>query len=246
MKPRYIMLFLSEDRFIPAIDVERGPINGAAQERQHGSTPGRGKHHQMPSPMPAAAPPEPTPIDWDSVCLLDEHPDLWRRLLEHRGGCRCHIAPPCSGCSDPLSEKEIAMLEHWRAEPTPADSPAWVPWHGGECPVPEDTPVITMLRGGIAFPQYAPAYPARRIHWSQQDSLGDVVCYRLANPTPRGPCTLPPDHPHAELERLWRSDASLRRWWRCGKRWFECDLDDAAFHVENVYHVGHVAPQEGA
>lgn len=193
MKPRYTTLFSSEDRFIPAIDVERGPINGAAQERQHGSTPGRGKHHQMPSPMPAAAPPEPTYVP--GVGFLPRH------------------------------------------EPTPADSPAWVP-HGVEgCPVPDGTEIYVRfgsLRvvGPVLAKKSAYAWTGALVH-----------SYRLAKPTHRGPCVLPPDHPHAELERLYMSDDTLRLWMRCPKG--EWALLDWRPHWDgpNGYHVAHVKPK---
>ena len=31
----------------------------------------------------------------------------WRRIVDHRGGCRCHLSPPCSACSDPITEAEL-------------------------------------------------------------------------------------------------------------------------------------------
>jgi hypothetical protein len=40
-------------------------------------------------------------------CLLDVDEKAWRSLVENRGGCRCHISPPCGACSNPISEEEL-------------------------------------------------------------------------------------------------------------------------------------------
>lgn len=45
-------------------------------------------------------------ISWDDW-LGDVDEAAWRRLLEKRGGCSCHISPPCSSCCDPVSEDEL-------------------------------------------------------------------------------------------------------------------------------------------
>lgn len=44
--------------------------------------------------------------DW----LGDTHPEAWKRLLELRGGCACHIAPPCAACTGPLLLDEADYL----------------------------------------------------------------------------------------------------------------------------------------
>jgi len=31
-------------------------------------------------------------------------------LIRHRGGCSCHINPPCSNCCNPLTEDEAEWL----------------------------------------------------------------------------------------------------------------------------------------
>lgn len=40
-------------------------------------------------------------------CLLDVDEDAWRRLLSKRGGCSCHLSPPCHNCTEPLTEEEL-------------------------------------------------------------------------------------------------------------------------------------------
>ena len=39
--------------------------------------------------------------------LGDEDMEALQRLLEMRGGCRCHLAPPCRACTDPPTEEEL-------------------------------------------------------------------------------------------------------------------------------------------
>lgn len=43
----------------------------------------------------------------EDVCLLDVDAPAWRQLIEIRGGCRCHLSPPCSACTEPPSEDEM-------------------------------------------------------------------------------------------------------------------------------------------
>jgi hypothetical protein len=40
-------------------------------------------------------------------CLIDVDEKAWQSIVENRGGCRCHIAPPCGACSNPISEEEM-------------------------------------------------------------------------------------------------------------------------------------------
>jgi hypothetical protein len=60
---------------------------------------------------------------------LAEDGDAYARLIEFRGGCSCHVAPPCGACSNPLTEEEAKALgwmddthaevvpEVWRKKP---------------------------------------------------------------------------------------------------------------------------------
>jgi hypothetical protein len=36
--------------------------------------------------------------------------DQYQQLLDYRGPCSCHIMPPCSRCSDPITLKEAVDL----------------------------------------------------------------------------------------------------------------------------------------
>lgn len=40
-------------------------------------------------------------------CFIDVDSDAWFQLIENRGGCRCFISPPCSACSEPITEEEL-------------------------------------------------------------------------------------------------------------------------------------------
>lgn len=39
--------------------------------------------------------------------LLDVDYDAWKQVLETRGGCSCHISPPCFNCVEPIGETEL-------------------------------------------------------------------------------------------------------------------------------------------
>jgi hypothetical protein len=43
----------------------------------------------------------------ENDCLLDVDESAWNELVENRGGCRCHLCPPCHACSDPIEEVEL-------------------------------------------------------------------------------------------------------------------------------------------
>lgn len=45
-------------------------------------------------------------IDEDE-CLMDIDEAAWREIVEGRGGCRCHISPPCGACTEPIDEAEL-------------------------------------------------------------------------------------------------------------------------------------------
>lgn len=55
--------------------------------------------------------------------LLAADEGLYRKLVDLRGGCSCHLRPPCFNCSEPLTEWEAARLgyEVDVSVPIPAD-----------------------------------------------------------------------------------------------------------------------------
>lgn len=42
--------------------------------------------------------------------------DLYRELVSLRGGCSCHIRPPCGACCNPLTMDEAICLGVWKGE----------------------------------------------------------------------------------------------------------------------------------
>lgn len=48
-----------------------------------------------------------TSEELDKVELTDEQE---ARLVEYRGGCSCHLSPPCAAHSDPLTLDEAEWL----------------------------------------------------------------------------------------------------------------------------------------
>ena len=44
--------------------------------------------------------------DW----LGDVDYGAWLRIVEARGGCSCHMSPPCSACSEPITEDELNVV----------------------------------------------------------------------------------------------------------------------------------------
>lgn len=42
---------------------------------------------------------------WDPI-----DSNQYLRLVEMRGGCSCHLRPPCFNCSEPPTEEELEQL----------------------------------------------------------------------------------------------------------------------------------------
>lgn len=40
-------------------------------------------------------------------CLIDIDEAAWRQVVEGRGGCACHLAPPCAACTHEPTEDEL-------------------------------------------------------------------------------------------------------------------------------------------
>lgn len=40
-------------------------------------------------------------------CLLDVDEKAWKNIVESRGGCLCHVSPPCNACTEQPSEEEL-------------------------------------------------------------------------------------------------------------------------------------------
>lgn len=49
-------------------------------------------------------------------CLLDFDEDAYFKIIERRGGCSCHISPPCNSCSNPIEEHELNKVGYTYGE----------------------------------------------------------------------------------------------------------------------------------
>ena len=67
----------------------------------------------------------------------------------------------------------IARAEASLATPQP-DADGWIPWSGGECPVPRYTIVEIMFRGGHKTRTYA-----GNMSWMHYGLDADIVAYRI-------------------------------------------------------------------
>jgi hypothetical protein len=38
--------------------------------------------------------------------LLDVDEAAWGQVIEARGGCTCHVSPPCNACAEPVTEED--------------------------------------------------------------------------------------------------------------------------------------------
>jgi hypothetical protein len=159
-------------------------------------------------------------------------------MAQPEGADTTRVEVPAAAPPEPTPADSIAQAD--ASTPRDTEGEAWVPWEGGECPVPKLRRVDVRLRNGfIIINQLV----AKDYKWDCPQ--GDrVYAYRLSTPTPRGPCTLPPDHPHAAAERLYMSDDTLKCWFRCADSdWESCR---PIWRPRLHYHVGHVPPKEAA
>jgi hypothetical protein len=58
----------------------------------------------------------------ESTCLGDIDAEAWRRILELRGGCACHVSPPCQNCFTPLTEDELNGEGYTLEKPAKGDT----------------------------------------------------------------------------------------------------------------------------
>lgn len=54
----------------------------------------------------------------------------------------------------------------------------WIQWHGGECPVSEDTVVEACINGV----RHNHTRPARDFDWAHDVGIGNIVAYRVVEP----------------------------------------------------------------
>ena len=85
-------------------------------------------------------------------------------------GARWHPADPAVlGAISAIAKAEATL-----AEPQ-ADADGWIPWSGGECPVPAGVRVDVLLRNGKKR-QEEPGW----LFWGHGQLDGDIIAYRIA------------------------------------------------------------------
>lgn len=57
---------------------------------------------------------------------------------------------------------------------------SWIPWNGGECPVPEATLVDVKHRDGKAYIKILAGHGVTE-DWSHEDNPRDIIEYRIHN-----------------------------------------------------------------
>ena len=101
--------------------------------------------------------------------------EITKELLEALKAClkkgtRWHPADPVVlGAISAIAKAEAAL-----AAPQ-ADADGWIPWSGGECPVPAGVRVDVLLRNGKKR-QEEPGW----LFWGHGQLDGDIIAYRIA------------------------------------------------------------------
>lgn len=63
----------------------------------------------------------------------------------------------------------------------------WIEWNGGECPVPEGTPVCVRYRDGSTESEALAGIVGKgAVRWTHIGSPGDIIAYRLHTPKIEG------------------------------------------------------------
>jgi hypothetical protein len=110
-----------------------------------------------------------------------------------------------------------------RIKPVP-DKDGWIPWHGGQCPVPGDTLVDYQTRNGTSSTRSELPENLRWTH-SNWNNPSDITAYRLAKvPVPEYAPLGPENVPPLSLIRLIGSE---KQWLVTG--W---DANSVFFHEE--------------
>ena len=101
--------------------------------------------------------------------------EITKELLEAlkaclKKGARWHPADPVVlGAISAIAKAEAALDE------PQADADGWIPWSGGECPVPAGVRVDVLLRNGKKR-QEEPGW----LFWGHGQLDGDIIAYRIA------------------------------------------------------------------
>ena len=73
----------------------------------------------------------------------------------------------------------IAKAEAALAEPQ-ADADGWIPWSGGECPIPEGMAFDLRFRDGAKLIAASSDWPTAEWDWSCESGPYGIIAYRIA------------------------------------------------------------------
>ena len=105
--------------------------------------------------------------------------EITKELLEALKAClkncaRWHPADPAVlGAISAIAKAEAAL-----AEPQ-ADEDGWIPWSGGECPIPEGMAFDLRFRDGAKLIAASSDWPTAEWDWSCESGPYDIVAYRI-------------------------------------------------------------------
>ena len=136
----------------------------------------------------------------------------------------------------------------------PDDSPLWIKWHGGECPLKDEEVEEwqATCRNGVTVIRSSPP-SAMAAYWSHDQHAADIIAYRVLKtrePKPKVPLG-PEDVPPFSLIRRKPEQDNGQQWhWRCvsyvhgvgiqcgdrGYKWEELQKD---------YQINHSIPLTG-
>ena len=105
--------------------------------------------------------------------------EITKELLEALKAClkkgtRWHPADPVViGAISAIAKAEAAL-----AEPQ-ADADGWIPWSGGECPIPEGMAFDLRFRDGVTLLAASSISPASEWGWNHERSPYGIIAYRI-------------------------------------------------------------------
>ena len=77
-----------------------------------------------------------------------------------------------------IARQSIAKAEAALAEPQ-ADEDGWIPWSGGECPIPEGMAFDLRFRDGAKLIAASSDWPTAEWDWSCESGPYGIVAYRI-------------------------------------------------------------------
>ena len=103
--------------------------------------------------------------------------EITKELLE-----ALKLAGSIIGHPDDSASKHIAYViakaEAALAEPQ-ADADGWIPWSGGECPIPEGMAFDLRFRDGVTLLAASSISPAAEWGWNHERSPYGIIAYRI-------------------------------------------------------------------